>query len=151
MKKYTFLYQMVVVLFTACSLVSCRYLDDAVTTPITSNCDKNAILDPTQFTNVTTTNYSITNVVLNGDCLEVTVSSSGCNPDNWQMDLIGAASLTNIYPPMFHAKVKLINNEACQAVFQKTHSFDLTPFQMNNQNTIQINIEGWNGNVVYQY
>lgn len=151
MKKSTYLFGLALALFTSVFFVSCRYLDDAVTTPITSNCDKNAILDPTQFTNVSTTNYSITNVVLNGDCLEVTVSSSGCDPNNWDMNLIGVASTTNVYPPLFHAKVELINNEAYQAVFQKTHSFDLTPFQMAGQNTVQIAIDGWNTNIMYQY
>jgi len=109
------------------------------------------VLDHVAFPLVNTTNYWITNVVLNGDCLEITLSSSGCNPNNWDMNLIGVASTTNIYPPLFHAKVELINNEECLAVFQKTVSFDLAPLKMVGQNTVQIDIDGWNNNIVYQY
>lgn len=151
MNKYTFYRSLILVFFMACSLVSCRHFDDAIITPVTPNCDKIAVEDAVKFSQTATNNYTLTNVVLNGDCLEITISSSGCNPDNWDMNLIGVASLTNIYPPLFHAKVELINSEACQAVFQKTHLFDLTPFQINGQNKIQIQIEGWNNNIVYQY
>lgn len=151
MKKNTYLFAFVLVLFLGMCFVSCDFLDDHIKYPVTSKCNEKAVLDQVAFPLVNTANYGITNAVLNGDCLEITISSSGCNPNNWNMNLIGVASTTNIYPPLFHAKVELINNEACQAVFQKTVSFDLTPFQMAGQNTIQIDIDGWNNNIVYQY
>ena len=151
MKKSTYLFGLVLALFTSVFFVACDFMDDHIKHPIKSKCNEKAVLDHVAFPQVNTNNYGITNVVLNGDCLEITVSSSGCNPNNWDMNLIGVASTTNIYPPLFHAKVELINNEACQAVFQKTVSFDLTPFQMAGQNTVQIDIDGWNTNIMYQY
>lgn len=151
MKKSTYLFGLALALFTSVLFVACDFLDDHIKNPIKSKCNEKAVLDHVAFPQVNTANYGITNVVLNGNCLEITVSSSGCDPNNWDMNLIGVASTTNIYPPLFHAKVELINNEACQAVFQKTVSFDLTPFQMAGQNTVQIAIDGWNNNIMYQY
>lgn len=151
MRKSTYLFGLVLALFTSVFFVACDFMDDHIKHPIKSKCNEKAVLDHVAFPQVNTNNYGITDVVLNGDCLEITVSSSGCNPNNWDMNLIGVASTTNIYPPLFHAKVELINNEACQAVFQKTVSFDLTPFQMAGQNTVQIDIDGWNNNIMYQY
>lgn len=151
MRKSTYLFGLVLALFTSVFFVACDFMDDHIKHPIKSKCNEKAVLDHVAFPQVNTNNYGITDVVLNGDCLEITVSSSGCNPHNWDMNLIGVASTTNIYPPLFHAKVELINNEACQAVFQKTVSFDLTPFQMAGQNTVQIDIDGWNNNIMYQY
>lgn len=151
MKKYTFLFSVTLILFTAVSLISCRFLDDAVITPVMPNCDKTAVEDAVKFNQISTDNYTVTNVVLNGDCLEITIGASGCDPNNWGMNLIGVPSLANIYPPLFQTRVELINNEVCQAVFQKTVSFDITPFQIAGQNSVQINIEGWNTNIVYQY
>ena len=151
MKKSTYLFGLALALFTSVLFVACDFLDDHIKNTIKSKCNEKAVLDHVAFPQVNTANYGITNVVLNGDCLEITVSSSGCDPNNWDMNLIGVASTTNIYPPLFHAKVELINNEACLAVFQKTVSFDLTPFQMAGQNTVQIAIDGWNTNIMYQY
>jgi len=151
MKKSTYLFGLVLALFTSVFFVACDFLDDHIKNPIRSKCDEKAVLDHVVFPQVNTDNYGIINVVLNGDCLEITLSSSGCDPNNWDMNLIGVASTTNIYPPLFHAKVELINNEACLAVFRKTVSFDLTPFQMAGQNTVQIALDGWNTNIMYQY
>ena len=109
------------------------------------------MLDNVAFPQVNTTNYGVTNVVLNGDCLEITVSSSGCNPDNWDMNFVASEVVVETLPNQWYAKVELINNEVCQGVFQKTVSFDLTPFQITGQNNVQINIAGWNNSIMYQY
>jgi len=151
MKKSTYLFGLALAVFTSIFFVACDFLDDHIKNPIRSKCNEKAVLDHMAFPQVNTDNYGITNVVLNGDCLEITLSSSGCDPNNWDMNLIGVASTTNIYPALFHAKVELINNEACLAVFQKTVSFDLTPFQMAGQNTVQIALDGWSTNIIYQY
>lgn len=137
-------------LLTGIFFTSCRFFDDA-TIPIISNCDENAIEDATRFSQISTANYHIDNVVLNGDCLEVTISSSGCHPDNWEMNLVGAKSLAAVSPPDVGIKVELINNDACLAVFQKTISFDITPLQFTGQRQVRLVIDGWNSPILYQY
>lgn len=119
--------------------------------PNPTNCNKISVIDETKYNQTNTNNYNITNVVLNGDCLEITLSSSGCNPNNWDMNFVASEVVVETLPNQWNAKVELINNEACQALFQKTVSFDLTPFQMAGQNTVQIDIDGWNNNIMYQY
>ncbi len=119
--------------------------------PNPTNCNEFSIIDETKYNQTNTNNYTITNVVLNGDCLEITVSSSGCNPNNWDMNFVASEVVVETLPNQWNAKVELINNEACQAVFQKTVSFDLTPFKITGQNQVQINIAGWNNSIMYQY
>ena len=132
--------------------VSCKG-DDSLCCPHPNptNCNEFSIIDEAKYNQINTNNYSITNVVLNGDCLEITVSSSGCNPNNWDMNFVASEVVVEILPNQWNAKVELINNEACQAVFQKTVSFDLTPFKIKGQNQVQINIAGWNNSIMYQY
>jgi len=151
MKKNTYLLGLVFVLFIGVFFVSCDFMDDHIKNPGTTTCDKSAVEDATRFNQVSTNNYTITNVVLSEDCLEITVSSSGCDPDNWTMNLIGAMSLATVSPPHVGVKVELINNEACLAVFQKTVSFDLKDFQWTGQNQVLLNINGWNTPILYQY
>lgn len=138
-------------LFLGVFFVSCDFLDDHIKNPIKSKCNEKAVLDHVAFPQINTNNYGITNVVLNGDCLEITVSASGCDPDNWTMNLVGAKSLAAVLPPHVGVKLELINNEACLAVFQKTVSFNLTAFQWVEQNQVQLNLDGWNTPILYQY
>ncbi|RRA94703.1 hypothetical protein [Paenimyroides viscosum] len=151
MKKSTYIFGFFLMLFLGVFFVSCDFLDDHIKNPITTTCDKSAVEDAVKLNQISTSNYTITNVILNGDCLEVTISSSGCNPDNWTMNLVGAKSLAAVSPPHIGVKVELINNEACLAVFQKTVSFDLTDFQWVGQNKVQLNIDGWKTPILYQY
>ncbi|WLD23576.1 hypothetical protein NU10_12835 [Flavobacterium dauae] len=151
MKKNTYLLGLVFVLFIGVFFVSCDFMDDHIKNPGTTTCDKSAVEDATRFNQVSTNNYTITNVVLNGNCLEITVSSSGCNPNNWDMNFVASEVVVETLPNQWNAKVELINNEACQAVFQKTVSFDLKDFQWTGQNQVLLNIDGWNTPILYQY
>lgn len=119
--------------------------------PNPTNCNEFSVIDETKYQQTNTNNYTITNVVLNGDCLEITLSSSGCDPNNWNMNFIASEAVVETLPIQWYTKVELINNEACQAVFQKTVSFDLTPLKDDGQNQVQIKIQGWNTSIMYQY
>lgn len=141
----------IIFLFFAMLLVSCEFLDDTIKTPVITACDSNAMVDPILYQQIQTTKYGITSVVLNGDCLEITVSSSGCDPNNWSMNLVTVPSTATVVPQLYHAKVELINDEVCLAVFQKTKSFDLTPLKIQSQNKIQVDIDGWNTPIIYSY
>ena len=48
-------------------------------------------------------------------------------------------------------KIELDNPEVCLAIVQKTVSFDLTPFQVDGQNQVILNIDGWDEPITYQY
>ena len=140
----------ILMFLTGIFFVSCRHLDDAPF-PVIPNCDKNADVDEMDLDQISTVQYGITDVVLNGHCLEVTIGASGCNPNDWDMNLFAVPSDATVYPPLFNAKIQLIHNQACLAVFQKTMSFDVTSLQMTGTNQVQIDIEGWNTPIIYQY
>lgn len=112
------------------AFVSCKGDDSNCCNSNPTNCNKFSVIDEIKYNQTNTNNYTICNVVLNGDCLEITVSSSGCDPKNWDMNFIASEVVVETLPNQWNVKVALINNEACQAVFQKTMSFDLTPFKI---------------------
>lgn len=130
-------------------ILSCNSDDD--TNPIESNCESQAIIDLVTFQLIQTGNYGINSVIINENCIEIKISSSGCDPNNWTMNFKTVPSTTAVSPHLFHAKVELINNEECLAVYEKTRSFDLTPLQIQGQNSIQLQIQGWNTPVIYNY
>ena len=103
------------------------------------------------FNAINTSNYGIIEVELNGDCLEITFGSSGCGTDLWEENLYSTDAFYNVFPLQRDVKMELINDETCLAVFQKTVSFDLTPFQIDGQSDLPLNINGWNEQITYGY
>lgn len=145
MKKIFTLLTLFGMLFVACS-------DDDNNTGDVSQCDLTSqIIEEDAFDEVITENYQISNVVLNQDCLEITLTSSGCDGNTWELNLYGTDAVNFIFPPQRTVKVELVNEELCLAFIEKTVSFDLTPFRIEGQNEVLLNIVGWEEQVIYQY
>ena len=119
---------------------------------IETSCDAlSEVLVNDDFEAIASTGFGITQVTVDEDCLLVTIGDSGCNPDNWDMNLYSTDAFFTSLPTVRAVKVEVINNEACLAAFEKTRSFDLIPFQLENQNEIILVIEGWATQISYQY
>jgi hypothetical protein len=130
--------------------LSCNSNDDNST--IESNCDfVSKIISENDFNGINTSNYVITAVELNNECLIITFGSSGCGTELWKENLYSTDAFYTIFPLQRGLKMELINDELCQAAFQKTVSFDLTPFQIDGQSEIPLNIDGWNEQITYEY
>lgn len=146
MKKIFTLFVLIGTLFISCST------DDDDNSQNTIVCDSvSKVIAEEDFNVLNTTNYVVSDVQLSGNCLEVTIGSSGCEPDLWEMNLYSTNAFYDIYPLQRSVKIELINDQACLAVFQKTISFDLIPFQIESQNKLPLNIEGWNEQIIYEY
>ena len=137
-------------ILTLIHILSCNSEDDNYT--IENNCDfTSEIILEEDFNAISTSNYAITEVELNDDCLEITFSASGCGTDLWEENLYSTDASYNVFPLQRDVKIELINEELCLAVFQKTVSFDLTPFQIDGQSDLPLNITGWNEQITYGY
>ena len=131
-------------------ILSCNSENDNST--IENNCDfTSEIILEEDFNAINTSNYGIIEVELNGDCLGITFGSSGCGTDLWEENLYSTDAFYNVFPLQRDVKMELINDEACLAFFQKTVSFDLTPFQIDGQSDLPLNINGWNEQITYEY
>ena len=131
-------------------ILSCNSEGDNST--IENNCDfTSEIILEEDFNAINTSNYGIIEVELNGDCLGITFGSSGCGTDLWEENLYSTDAFYNVFPLQRDVKMELINDETCLAVFQKTVSFDLTPFQIDGQSDLPLNINGWNEQITYGY
>lgn len=129
-------------------LVSCSKSDEPEFTD--SACDEIAILDNNKFRNGNTENYSVENVTINGDCLEVEIVSGGCSGENWEVTLVDAERIAESLPEQRDIKILLENNEACLAIVRKEFSFDLRPLRTTN-NEVLLNLENWDERILYEY
>jgi hypothetical protein len=136
-------------ILTLIHILSCNSEDDNFT--IENNCDfTSEIILEEDFNAINTSNYAIIEVELNGDCLEMRFGASGCGTDLWEENLYSTDAFYNVFLLQRDVKIELINDE-CLAVFQKTVSFDLTPFQIEGQSDLSLNITGWNEQITYGY
>lgn len=109
------------------------------------------IISSQDFSTVSTSNYAITKVEINEDCIEITFGSSGCGTELWEEHLFSVDSFYTIFPLQRDLKMELINEDLCDANFIKTVSFDLIPLQLEGQDLLPLNIYGWNEQVIYEY
>jgi len=137
------------VFFICLFVLSCNSNDEPT---IENKCNVSSeIISSEDFSAVSTSNYAITKVEINDDCIEITFGSSGCGTELWEEHLFSVDSFYTIFPLQRDLKMKLINEELCEAYFIKTVSFDLTPLQIDGQNIVPLNIYGWNEQVSYEY
>ncbi len=139
----------IIILFVA---FACSEVSNAPQLQSQNNCDAFIqITTENEFNAIADAEFNIEAVSINQNCLSITVTDSGCNPVNWDINLFTTDAVLESNPLQKELKVELINNEVCLAVFSKTKTFDLTPIQMGSESEIILNIEGWNTQVSYTY
>ncbi|WP_188458398.1 hypothetical protein [Psychroflexus planctonicus] len=137
--------------FLGMLLISCSN-DDQPNPPTANECDDVAeILEEADFSSIETSNYTIIDAQINDDCLEIRFGASGCDPEPWEVYLYSTDAFYAVFPLQRAVKMELINNQDCAASFEVDISFDLTAFQIEGQNEIPLQIEGWDEQVVYEY
>jgi hypothetical protein len=114
-------------------------------------CGETPVIDQTAYMNTSTANYTITNAVVNGDCLEVTFGASGCSGSSWTVELVDSEAILDSNPVQRLIKLSLINNELCTAIFTKTVSFDITGLQVSGSRSVRLTLSGYNGGLLYHY
>lgn len=143
--KNIFAFVLLGIILSSCS-------DDNDSIGYVSDCDLiSQVIDEESFQEIETNNYLITNVELNQDCLEVTFGSSGCDGSTWEENLFSKDVLFDALPLQRAVKMELLSEEVCLAIVEKTVSFDLVTFQIEGQNEVPLNIEGWEETIIYQY
>ena len=144
MKPSTILFLLVMTLSSAC-----HKWDDC---DPASRCDQPVIVDKALYETAPDDFLFFETVLLDGDCLEITFTSSGCDGSTWITELIDSEAILESFPVQRVLRLSLHNMEPCDAVIAKTVSFDLTPIQLEEYDRILLNIEGYQGErILYRY
>ena len=130
-------------LFVACSKDS----DDDTTA---SSCDFELIVSAEEYANAPSAPLSIQSLEIEGSCLKVNFSASGCDGNTWEVKLIDSGTSLDSDPPQRSLRVSLENLELCQAVFTRELTFDLSKLEAEGKQ-IRLNIENNNESILYSY
>jgi len=114
-------------------------------------CSEFVIVDDDIFNEDASDAFVIESVIVEEDCIIIMISASGCDSNSWDFDLIASTEVAESNQIQRFIKLKFINPEACLAYFTKEFSFNLTSVQIDNENQIRLNLQNYEGEIVYSY
>ncbi len=124
--------------------------DDDVNLPPT-DCDRYAFVDNDEYENATSAFFEINDASINGDCLEIEFTASGCNSESWILQVFSTDDILESFPVQRNIRAVLINDEACLAVFTRTLSVDLRNLQVEDAQQVRLNLLDYSESILYSY
>ena len=136
-----------VLAFLAFLLLNCNKNEP----PVNTNCDQVAIINDSRFQNAPRDDFDFVSAEINGDCLEISVRyGGGCGGATFE--LIGNNIIKEPIPVRRYAVISFEDKDNCEALVMPTISFDLTPFQVKNENEVAIYLDGISRTpILYKY
>ena len=126
-------------------IIACNNDDDN-----SNNCDQVTIVSSEQYETAPNDQLFINTLELNGDCLKINFSSSGCNGDTWNLKLIDSEIIMESNPPQRNLRLSLKNEELCEALITKELTFDIKELRVGG-NQVLLNITNSNDQILYEY
>lgn len=136
--------------FTLLCLLLLNFQCDDDDTSVLPHCSE-VVIDNDAYLSAQTDFYNVSNVYIDGNCLVMDISASGCDGSTWEFALIDSGNVAESSPLQRFLKLTLHNNEDCLAVFTQEVSFDLVPLRVEDANEVLLNIEGLDESVLYVY
>ena len=109
------------------------------------------LVDVFFFENGPSMSLEITKMKINQYCLEISFNSSGCNGDTWVVKLVDSDEVSQTTPSQRMLRLSLSSEELCEAIVEKTISFDLTSIQIQVNNQVLLTIANNDSKILYEY
>lgn len=113
-------------------------------------CEQTVVVNNDLFMSTETDNYDILNASIKNDCLEIELSSGGCDGSTWTIGLIDADRIAETAIVQRDLKVSLQNTEPCDAIINRTISFNIKLLRTEDDE-ITLNLERWDTQLEYRY
>ena len=121
--------------------------DENIVTP----CTQLLLIGNEIYDNYPDDQLKISDVSLEGNCLQINFGASGCSGNSWIFELVGREDVLYSDPPQRLIRLSLKNNEICDAFIGKSVTFDISPSRSISGNKIILNLDGWDKKIVYEY
>ncbi|GAL90398.1 hypothetical protein [Jejuia pallidilutea] len=126
--------------------------EDALVVDVDNSCDEVVILNKALYGSLVSDDFNFIDVEIVDDCLNIKIGASGCDGATWACNLVSSEAIAQSLPEQRNLKFELVNNEDCDAYFEKTISFNLKPLQISNSvNKVVLHLNGWESSLLYSY
>ncbi|RIJ49942.1 hypothetical protein D1614_04155 [Maribellus luteus] len=112
-------------------------------------CDQSVIISSEEYENAPNDPFSITELTITGDCLNIKFAASGCDGDTWTVKLIDSGNVAKSDPCQRTLRLSLDNKEICTAVPGKEVSFDIKNLQIIGDDKVILHVSG--EEILYEY
>lgn len=120
--KYSF------IIFLVLCFLSCDKSDPATPREL---CGSAIIIDADRM-DADSDGFAIVDATVEGTCLTVTIATTGCSSQGWELDLVTSGNIAESLPTQSGARLIFANPAAggitCQAEIQETYVFDLSDY-----------------------
>lgn len=111
---------------------------------------KKTIVDNTTYSNIVNDEFTITDVTLVSNCIKITIEyGGGCGEAI--VDLIAEEDIFESSPVQRNIQISFSDNDDCEALIKKEYHFSVTPLRVENENTVQLNIENYPEPILFEY
>jgi len=118
-------------------------------------CDRKVVISAEEYIIAPNDQLTINSLEINGDCLTINFSSSGCSGDSWELKLIDADVILESYPPKRNLRLSLKNEELCDAFITREIIFDIYKLQVDRNQVfgkkVKLNITNSDDQILYKY
>ena len=114
------------------------------------NCGDQAIVNEEDYVLAARDELVINRLVIQDDCLTVSISAGGCDGESWEVRLIGSEAVLRSLPPQRPMLLSLNNREECEAFITREYSFDITPTKAGGS-AVWLNFIGTEQMILYEY
>ena len=137
-----------VFLFCLFVLFACHEENESEENP--TSCEQVTILNSELYLSAPSDELTINSLEINGDCLKINFSSSGCSGNSWELKLIDSEDVMESDPSQRNLRLSLKNEEMCEAYITKELTFDISNLRVGGSR-VKLNLTNSNKYILYEY
>ena len=118
--------------------------------PGPNGCDLGTVISQELYREAPSDEATINSLEIEGDCMRINFSASGCNGESWKITLIDSGSILESDPPQRNLRFSLDNNELCEAFITKNLTFNIKNLRVEG-GRVQLNLTNSGDQVLYEY
>lgn len=118
--------------------------------PGPNGCDLGTVISQELYREAPSDEATINSLEIEGDCMRINFSASGCSGESWKITLIDSGSILESDPPQRNLRFSLDNNELCEAFITKNLTFNIKNLRVEG-GRVQLNLTNSGDQVLYEY
>lgn len=118
--------------------------------PGPNGCDLGTVISQELYRKAPSDEATINSLEIEGDCMRINFSASGCSGESWKITLIDSGSILESDPPQRNLRFSLDNNELCEAFITKNLTFNIKNLRVEG-GRVQLNLTNSGDQVLYEY